>query len=81
MADFLSMGGYGGYVWPAYILSLGLLSLAAWRVRRRLTQASGKLKALDHDAHGDTPDHQAGNQAGNRAGHPDKPPHGTASPS
>jgi heme exporter protein D len=37
MAEFLAMGGYAGYVWPAYavfVLVLGAEALAP-RVRRR----------------------------------------------
>ncbi|MGE0410231.1 MAG: heme exporter protein CcmD [Amphiplicatus sp.] len=35
MSDFLSMGGYAAYVWPAYGLSAGaLLGLAFWIWRR-----------------------------------------------
>lgn len=45
MEQFLAMGGYAAYVWPAYAISLVVLSSAAvWtvtaarRVRRRLAQ-------------------------------------------
>lgn len=45
MSDFLSMGGYGAYVWPAYLISaITLASLAAFifgrerRARRRLAE-------------------------------------------
>ncbi len=34
MAEFLAMGGYAGYVWPAYaIAALGLagIALTTWR--------------------------------------------------
>jgi len=38
MSEFLAMGGYAGFVWPAYGLSaavmIGLL-VAAWRRLRR----------------------------------------------
>jgi heme exporter protein D len=48
MAEFFSMGGYGGYIWPAYGFSLLAIAAAAiWtlaaerRVRRRLAQLEG----------------------------------------
>jgi heme exporter protein D len=43
MNDFLSMGGYGAFVWPAYLISAvtlaglaGLIVARARRARRRL---------------------------------------------
>ncbi len=43
MESFLSMGGYGAYVWPAYLISAAtlaalslLLVIRARRARRRL---------------------------------------------
>ncbi len=27
ISDYLAMGGYGGFVWPAFLLSLALLAL------------------------------------------------------
>ncbi len=39
MSEFLAMGGYGQYVWPAYAISLlaiGSLAFAVWRRGRRL---------------------------------------------
>jgi heme exporter protein CcmD len=48
MAEFFAMGGYGGYIWPAYVISLAALAAAAiWtfaaerRVRKRLAQLEG----------------------------------------
>ena len=29
------MGGYGGYVWPAYVASIVILALLAFAIRRR----------------------------------------------
>jgi heme exporter protein D len=35
MGEFLAMGGYGAYVWPAYLFSaLTLGGLAAWIIRK-----------------------------------------------
>jgi heme exporter protein D len=48
MEQFLAMGGYAAYVWPAYGISLAvLLAAVVWtvaaerRVRRRLAQIEG----------------------------------------
>jgi len=41
MQEFLNMGGYGGYVWPAYLISaavLATLSIATWRRGKNLSQ-------------------------------------------
>jgi len=37
MSEFFNMGGYGGYVWPAWgvaVLVMGGLALSAWRTLR-----------------------------------------------
>lgn len=48
MNEFLSMGGYGAYVWPAYaafFLILGVEALLPLLKRRRvLTELRGKWK-------------------------------------
>ena len=42
MSDFLAMGGYGAYVWPAFgfaaIVLLGLLLQSWWTARRRAAE-------------------------------------------
>ncbi len=48
MAEFLAMGGYGGYVWPSYavfflVLAAELLGARAQR-RRLLAELRGRLK-------------------------------------
>ncbi len=30
MGEFLEMGGYAAFIWPAYGLSFGVLALLAW---------------------------------------------------
>jgi heme exporter protein CcmD len=37
--QFISMGGYGPYLWPAFALSTGVLLLNIWLARRSLAQA------------------------------------------
>jgi len=47
MDDFLRMGGYAAYVWPAYAVSLvaiGGLVIAVWARGRKLR---GKLRDLE----------------------------------
>ena len=38
MSEFFAMGGYAGYIWPAYILSIGalvVLGIASWCALKR----------------------------------------------
>jgi heme exporter protein D len=44
MNEFLDMGGYGGYVWPAYGIAALLLSLLALATWRRGSQLRKKLQ-------------------------------------
>jgi heme exporter protein CcmD len=47
MAEFFDMGGYGGYVWPAYAVSaaaIGGLAFIIWKRSRRMRR---KLKEAD----------------------------------
>jgi len=39
MNEFLAMGGYAGYVWPAFGLTVAVLLLNIWSARRTLAQA------------------------------------------
>ncbi len=36
MSDFFAMGGYGPYIWPAYIVSFVTLVAIGWGRYRRL---------------------------------------------
>ena len=41
MREFFNMGGYGGYIWPAYAISAAVLialSAAIWRRARSLSR-------------------------------------------
>ncbi len=52
MDEFLSMGGFGTYVWPAYIISLlmiGGLIVARFRQIRRLRKRENPEKRPDPD--------------------------------
>ena len=54
MAAFLDMGGFAGFVWPCYALSLGgmiWLGVISWR--RARTAAKQLAKMTEQDA-GDT---------------------------
>jgi heme exporter protein D len=47
MSEFLNMGGYGAYIWPAYgisALSLGVVAVWCWRAWRA---AKARLAALE----------------------------------
>ncbi|MFO1376055.1 MAG: heme exporter protein CcmD [Steroidobacteraceae bacterium] len=39
MNDFLAMGGYAGYVWPAFGLTVVVLLVNIWSARRTLALA------------------------------------------
>ncbi len=39
MKEFLDMGGYAAFVWPAYALTLAVIALNIYWARRRLAQA------------------------------------------
>ncbi len=39
LAEFLSMSGYGGYVWPCFLLGFGAVVLNAWLAKRALSDA------------------------------------------
>jgi len=54
MSEFFDMGGYAGYVWPAYIasaLAIGGLIAAIWlrgrALKKRLTKAEAARKAKE----------------------------------
>ncbi len=43
MAAFFSMGGYGGYVWSAWGISLAILGLLIWQSYRKRKQLEQSL--------------------------------------
>jgi heme exporter protein CcmD len=47
LADFLHMGGYGGYVWSCYGLTAVALIAIEWGGKRRLARA---LKSAERRA-------------------------------
>ena len=47
MSDFFGMGGYAGYVWPAYIMSAVTLSGLVIYVLRRAGRTRRRLKDLE----------------------------------
>ena len=49
MADFFAMGGYAGYIWPAYAIPT-VLMLIIWLVSRKgLADSWRTLAALEED--------------------------------
>lgn len=47
MDDFLTMGGYGAYVWPAYLITAATLAALIIFTLRRAARARARLRALD----------------------------------
>ena len=50
MSEFLDMGGYGGFVWPSYLVTLVILggfTLSSWIGMRR---QEAELKSLQDDS-------------------------------
>jgi heme exporter protein CcmD len=39
MREFLDMGGYAAFVWPAYAVTLAVIALNVYWARRELAQA------------------------------------------
>ena len=46
LAEYLSMGGYGAFVWPAYGLAMVVLAGMAWASRRILRHRQADLDRL-----------------------------------
>jgi heme exporter protein CcmD len=47
--EFLKMGKYAAYVWPAYGITLLILLGSAWAARRRRTEALRRLLEVGVD--------------------------------
>jgi heme exporter protein D len=45
--EFFAMGGYGAYVWPAYLISAVTLAGLVAHVLRRAARARKRLQALE----------------------------------
>lgn len=53
MSEFLHMGGYGAFVWPAYlatILSMLVLGIQSWRRQKTLAAEVARLKAAARES-------------------------------
>jgi heme exporter protein D len=46
MSAFLAQGGYGGYVWGAYGLTLLLLVVEVWQLRRQRRTIFARLSRI-----------------------------------
>jgi heme exporter protein D len=46
-ANFLWMGGYAGFIWPAYAIAFVVLGGMAWRSLRRLRAAESELERIE----------------------------------
>lgn len=52
MSEFLSMGGYAGFVWPAYAVTALAFVASIWQARRahrRAIEAARRRLAMDGD--------------------------------
>jgi heme exporter protein D len=47
MGEFLKMGGYGAYVWPAYAISLAAFGALAFAIRRRARRLRRRLAEIE----------------------------------
>ena len=50
MGEFLEMGGYAAFVWPAYGLSFGVLLLVAWFSLQNLKDTQKTFERLSLEA-------------------------------
>ena len=46
MSAFFSMGGYAGFIWPCYLLTLGGMAWLAWSSWRRAKHAAARLDEM-----------------------------------
>lgn len=46
-SEFLSMGGYAAYVWPAFGITAAVMIAMLWASRRALKSREAALAALD----------------------------------
>lgn len=51
-ADFLAMGGYAQYVWPAYLVALGAVLVTTLSARRALARSRTAARLAGEDAAG-----------------------------
>ncbi len=47
LTGLIELGGYGGFVWPAYGISAFAIGLTAFVIRRRARQLRRRLDAFD----------------------------------
>ena len=56
LGEFLAMGGYGGYVWPAYLIAAGVLVALLVASLRTVRKQESRLAALRRTRSGLTED-------------------------
>ena len=49
MVEFLAMGGYAGYVWPAFAIPTVLMLAVWWQSRRQLSLSERTIGELEQD--------------------------------
>ena len=52
MMEYLAMGGYAKYVWPAYGVSLVVLASTVWLVKRSFTATRQRVMRQVHSMDG-----------------------------
>jgi heme exporter protein D len=55
MNEFLAMGGYAAYVWPAYLFAAAIIGGLAIQTLAQWRKAQARLRALENDADAGTP--------------------------
>ena len=53
MGEFLEMGGYAAFIWPAYGLTFGMLALLAWFSLQGLKDTQNMFNRLSVAAEND----------------------------
>lgn len=53
MGEFLEMGGYAAFIWPAYGLTFGMLALLAWFSMQGLKDTQNMFNRLSAAAEND----------------------------
>ena len=48
MSALISLGGYGSFIWPSYILTTLILGALSWVIIRRNLRAKRQLKDVEN---------------------------------
>lgn len=67
IAEFLAMGGYAAYVWPALGLTAAVMIGLAWHARRSLRLEEAAAAELERSAHSGRAGEELESEAGSAA--------------